>query len=186
VTSRLAGRPAPGQITSAASAAASASVRLGDAVRAFLTEQGSKRLAKEDLRTLTMSVLRLRLTASSLASLPDRDHAAGPAADHPIGAAVRERLTGHSAELAGFYGAIAAEVGRPHLVPGTRASGAAPVAPHPPADPADVQLCTLGPAHYHPEALWVRDHLTHLGSHSVSLIEPASRLAALRRRPWWR
>jgi uncharacterized membrane protein YccC len=179
-------RPAPGQITSAASAAASASVRLGDAVRAFLTEQGSKRLAKEDLRTLTMSVLRLRLTASSLASLPDRDHAAGPAADHPIGAAVRERLTGHSAELAGFYGAIAAEVGRPHLVPGTRASGAAPVAPHPPADPADVQLCTLGPAHYHPEALWVRDHLTHLGSHSVSLIEPASRLAALRRRPWWR
>jgi uncharacterized membrane protein YccC len=179
----LAGRPGPGQFTAAASAAAVASVRLGDAVRAFLTEQGSKRLAKEDLRTLTMSVLRLRLTASSLASLPDRDHAAGPAADHPIGAAVQERLTGDSAELAGFYDAIAAEVDQPRLVPGTRANGTAPVAPH---APADVPLCTLGPAHYHPEALWVRDHLTHLGSHSASLTGPASRLAALRRRPWWR
>jgi uncharacterized membrane protein YccC len=182
----VAGRPPPGQITAGASTAAAASVRLADAVRAYLTEQGSKRLAKEDLRTLTMSVLRLRLTAISLASLPDRDHAAGPAADHPVGAAARDRLTDQSAALAGFYDAIAAEVDRPHVTPGTRANGSAPAAIDLPADPADVQLCTLGPAHYHPEALWVRDHLAHLGSHSGSIIEPAGRLAALRRRPWWR
>jgi len=34
--------------------------------------------------------------------------------------------------------------------------------------------------------LWVRDHLSHLASHSAELVGPAGRLAALRRRAWWR
>ncbi len=50
-------------------AAASAGIRLDDAVRGFLTEQGSKRLTKEDLWTLVNASTRLRLTAHSLATL---------------------------------------------------------------------------------------------------------------------
>jgi uncharacterized membrane protein YccC len=160
--------------------AAAANIRLDDAVRAYLTEQGSKRLAKDDLRTLTMSVLRLRLTAHSLASLPGLEAARGPAAEHPVGPAVRAGLRRESGELADFYVAIAAEVSKPGL-PG---SGQSPQVPS--ADLVDVAACRIGPAHYHPEALWVADHLSHLASHSAALIGPAARLAALRRRPWWR
>ena len=50
-------------------AAVSAGIRLDDAVRGFLTEQGSKRLSKEDLWTLVNASTRLRLTAHSLAGL---------------------------------------------------------------------------------------------------------------------
>jgi uncharacterized membrane protein YccC len=164
-------------------AAAAASIRLDDAVRGYLTEQGSKRLAREDLRQLTMSALRLRLTAHSLASLPGLGAARGPAAQHPVGARVRDELTGQSARLAAFYGAIAAEVSRPFPA----RNGPDPVAA--PADeplPASAGACAVGGPHYHPEALWVRDHLRQLGSHSAEVIGPAGRLAAVRRRPWWR
>ncbi len=160
--------------------AAAANIRLDDAVRAYLTEQGSKRLAKDDLRTLTMSALRLRLTAHSLASLPGLEAARGPAAEHPVGPAVRAGLRRETGELADFYVAIAAEVSKPGL-PG---SGQSPQVP--PSDPVDVAACRVGPAHYHPEALWVADHLSHLASHSAAVTGPAARLAALRRRPWWR
>ena len=50
-------------------AAVSAGIRLDDAVRGFLTEQGSKRLSKEDLWALVNSATRLRLTAHTLAAL---------------------------------------------------------------------------------------------------------------------
>ncbi len=166
-------------------AAAAASIRLDDAVRGYLTEQGSKRLARKDLMTLTMSALRLRLTAHSLASLPGLGAARGPAAGHPVGPKVRAALTREADGLAGFYAGLAAEMGKP----GAAGSGQSPPVPAidaPDAPDATDQLCTIGAAHYHPEALWVRDHLSHLGSHSAALIGPAVRLAALRRRPWWR
>ncbi len=168
----------PGQ----AAAAVVANVRLEDAVRGFLTEQGSKRIDKHDLWMLTMSALRLRLTAHSLASLPGLAGSRGPAAEHPIGSRVRATLEGESATLAAFYDQIAAEVGKPG-----RGADSPPDVPVPAVvSAASVQPCHIGPAHYHPEALWVRDHLAHLGSHSAELVGPARRLAALRRTPWWR
>ena len=94
-------------------AATAASIRLEDSVRLYLTEQGSKRLARDDLMALTMSVLRLRLTAHSLASLPGLSAARGPAAGHPVGPAVRASLTRDAGGLADFYTGLAAEVGKP-------------------------------------------------------------------------
>ena len=166
-------------------AATAATIRLDDSVRSYLTEQGSKRLARDDLMTLTMSVLRLRLTAYSLASLPGLGAARGPAAGHPVGAAVRASLTRDADGLADFYVGLAAEVGKP----GAAGSGQSPAVPSiaaPDQPDGPDQVCRTGAAHYHPEALWVRDHLSHLGSHSAALVGPAGRLAALRRRPWWR
>jgi uncharacterized membrane protein YccC len=165
-----------------ATAAAAATIRLDDAVRGYLTEQGSKRLAKQDLWTLTMSALRLRLTAHSLASLPGLGAARGPAAQHPIGTAASDALSRESTALTDFYEAIATEIGRPAGTSTMVGPAAVPVG----SAEVSIEPCRIGPAHYHPEALWVRDHLSHLASHSAELVGPAGRLAALRRRAWWR
>ncbi len=170
--------PDPGQ----GAEAIATGIRLDDAVRGFLTEQGSKRLDKQDLWMLAMSTLRLRLTAHSVASLPGLEAAGGSPAQHPMGADVRDTLASDSVTVADFYAQIAEQVDRPG---------------HGVRWPADIQVpavasqrlaypSTAGPAHFHPEALWVRDHLIELGSHSAALIEPARRLAELRRTPWWR
>ena len=52
-------------------AAMTASIRLDEALRAYLTEQGTKRLSKHELWGLVMDSVRLRLTAYSVASLHD-------------------------------------------------------------------------------------------------------------------
>jgi hypothetical protein len=44
--------------------------RLDEALRAYLTEQGTKRLANADLWALVMGAARLRLAAYAVASLP--------------------------------------------------------------------------------------------------------------------
>ncbi len=168
----------PGQ----AAAAIAAGMRLDDAVRGFLTEQGSKRLDKQDLLALTMASLRLRLTAYSLASLPGLEATRGHATRQSMGGEVRDTLAGDAVTLAGFYTQIAGQVDKP-----ARGGGS-------PADvPVPALACqrvagsaTAGPAYFHPQALWVRDHLIHLASHSAALVEPARRLAVLRRTPWWR
>ena len=74
----------------AAVATVSASIRLEDAVRGFLAEQGSKRLTKDDLWTMVNASTRLRLTANSPAAArgrPSRRH--GPAARGGVRAAGR-------------------------------------------------------------------------------------------------
>jgi uncharacterized membrane protein YccC len=168
-------------------AAIAAGIRLDDAIRGFLTEQGSKRLDKHDLWALSMGAMRLRLAANSLSGLPGIELSRGAAAEHPLGQAHRDRLVADSAALAGFYGQVADQVDRPrHRMN--------PAEPSPPrevqvpvisADPL-AGVCQVGPVHVHPEAIWLRDHLTHLGSNASELAGPASRLAALRRTPWWR
>jgi uncharacterized membrane protein YgcG len=112
-------------------AASGAAIRLDDAVRGFLTEQGSKRLTKEDLWTLVNASTRLRLTAHSLATLrpavPAEANGHGPdqangrwSACVPLagsgeyaGAPACTSLRLAAAGLAGFYDAVAVEVSRP-------------------------------------------------------------------------
>ncbi len=52
--------------------AIAAGLRLDDALRGYMTEQGTKRFAKSDLWALVTATMRLRLTAHSMASLPTR------------------------------------------------------------------------------------------------------------------
>ena len=101
-------------------AALAAGYRLDDAVRGYLTEQGSKRVSKQDLWMLLMAALRLRLTAHSMASLPLRTDP--HADDSGLHTALEEQLAG----LADFYQRLADLVSRPgtrHAGPG--AAGAA-------------------------------------------------------------
>ena len=85
-------------------AAVTAGIRLDDALRGFLAEQGTKRLSKNDLWQLVMSTMRLRLTAHSLAGL----RGAAPPDRRPD--ETRLRLQRRAAELADFYGRVADQV----------------------------------------------------------------------------
>jgi uncharacterized membrane protein YccC len=171
-----------GRAPEAGGPTAAAGLRLDDAVRAYLAEQGSKRLAKEDLWLLVMASMRLRLTAYSLASLRHRVGSSYPeGSGHADG--VRAALRGLAGELDDFYERIAFQVGRPAHgsplpaeVPVLAGIGAA-------AQPGgDDDLMLLD----HPHALWVREHLHHLAQHAAAVPAPAHHVAELRRTPWWR
>jgi hypothetical protein len=100
---------------------ATAAVRLDDAVRCYFTEQGSKRVSKDDLWTLVNASSRLRLTAYTLTSLRTAVAADGEGlgsaclplagSEEYAGAPACSSLRMVTADLAAFYGAIADEVG---------------------------------------------------------------------------
>src|SRR5580704_4428477 len=94
----------------AGAAAVTAGIRLDEALRGFLAEQGAKRLSKEDLWMLVMASMRLRLTAYSLAGLQDP----APGRPHKHGTAyARTALTHATTDLTDFYERVAMLVGRP-------------------------------------------------------------------------
>jgi uncharacterized membrane protein YccC len=158
-------------------AATAAGIRLDDALRGYLTEQGSKRMPKSDLWTLVMAAMRLRLTAHSMASLPTR------AEPHPDDDGQHAALGRQLNDLTRFYESLAAQVARPArrgapvpgpLVPPVKHAAGAGLAP-----------CGQRGA-FRADALWVRHHLDHLDLNSADVVKPAGRLASLRRSPWWR
>jgi hypothetical protein len=178
--------------------AIAAGVRLDEALRLFLAEQGTKRLGKEELWHLVMATMRLRLSAISVADLREdgaSDGAAEPGAADPALSMLRRR----TADLADFYRRVAEEVGPPrHDMP------AAPVvAPdlHGIDGPDGLEglAGSAGPggagvagngetvsAEYRSRALWVREHLRHLAQRAPAITAPAEHVAELRRVPWWR
>ena len=166
-------RPTPP--TASAAAAITAGIRLDEALRGYLAEQGSKRASKDDLWRLVMASTRLRLTAYTLASLRP-EHACAPALDGPEPpgmAETRVALARTAGNLAQFYDEIALLVGRP-LANQVLAPVNVPV------------LDDLDRVHHHTQLLWIREHLEHLVSHAPVVTEPAARLAEQRRIPWWR
>jgi uncharacterized membrane protein YccC len=104
----------------AAQATVSASIRLDDAVRGLLTEQGSKKVSKEDLWALLNATARLRLTANTLAGLRPAEPVPGvpPGAaclplegsDEYADAPACMMLRSEAASLAKFYDQVADEV----------------------------------------------------------------------------
>jgi uncharacterized membrane protein YccC len=186
-----------------AAATISAGIRLEDALRAYLAEQGAKPISKDDLWSLVMATTRLRLTAYSLASLcaagvrtpaghpasrgspgpPGTTDPASPAGQpgSPAARQVAASLSRQAAELASFYDRVATAVGPPSrqaLAPLTAPALDGPSWEHCLPDTEEA-------AHTGPHALWVRDHLQHLGAHADAITEPALRVAQQRRRPWW-
>ena len=185
--------------------------RVDEALRAYLTEQGTKRLANDDLWTLVMASTRLRLTAYAVASLPASQLAvdsqpvhngdgapghdgvgrpdppaisssapvAGAGGDGTALAAFRHE----TAELAGFYEQVAAQIGPP---------GHEPPAPltvpdlHGPGFPQGVACAENTPVDYRPDMLWVGEYLYHLAGYAEGITAPAEKVAQARQRPWWR
>jgi uncharacterized membrane protein YccC len=178
---------------SAALPAIGAGLRLDDAVRGLLAEQGSKKVSKEDLWTLVMATMRLRLTANTLAGLRPADTAPGAppgAACLPLtgsqeyaGAPACVELRSVAAGLAGFYGQVADEVGRRVHASAPTSVPAPPMVP--PVMPRAGTAAADGQAQLHPHLLWVQDLLHHLSEGSQLVSGPALRVAEARRRPWW-
>jgi len=147
-------------------AAVTTGIRLDEALRGYLAEQGSKRASKEDLWRLVMGSTRLRLTAYSVASLrsPGTTAQSGPQ---------RAALERNATDLAGFYEEVALLVGRPIA--------------NQVLEPITVpKLGGLDGGVPHHDLVWIREHLHHLGSHAQTIPEPAAHMAEQRRLPWWR
>ncbi len=147
-------------------AAVTTGIRLDAALRGFLTERGSKRIEKRELWSLVGGTMRLRLTAHAVAGLP-RD---------PIAVAdARAALEHRTGILASWYERLAELVDRPH-----RREVASLEAPR--FGPEDVVDTSSGSLY----GVWLCENLDHLSEHLDQLVAPATRLAELRRRPWWR
>ena len=152
------------QVPDGATAAVTAGVRLDDALRGLLAEQGTKHVRKEDLWRLVGGSLRLRLTAHAVAGLPHLDGAATEGS--------RAVLIERTAMLQAWYDNLAAHVDRP------RGRAAATLT----APELDHDHNPAGST----QAIWLCEHLDHLADHLCELVEPAGKVAAVRRRPWWR
>jgi len=162
-------------------ASVTAGIRLDEALRAYLAEQGTKRLGRDELWTLVMATTQLRLTAYAVASLPGNGTGAPhpDAAPGPVLAAFRKQ----TADLAGFYEGVAVQVGPPgHQPPATVALPG----PDGVGYPQGVACAGTTPPSYQPDMLWVGEHLHHLAAHGQAIIEPAAKVAQMRQRPWWR
>ena len=192
----------------AGSAAVTAGIRLDEALRGFLAEQGAKRVSKEDLWMLVMASTRLRLTAYSLAGMRAPEHLR----QHKnIGAAyartvLAARHRGPGRLLRASRGAGRAAGGRPgadagqgpvvrgagrHHVTGRRAGEESRGAVVVKAGDADGledagDLVRVITTPHHPRLLWVHEHLQHLSSHVRAITDPAAHVAEQRRVPWWR
>ena len=149
-----------------AMAAINAALRLDDALRAFLAEQGTKHVAKQELWRLVGGSIRLRLTAHEIAALP------GDATNSAKEQDVVRRRTG---VLASWYDDLADLVGKPRRRTVTTLEA-------PTLAEAGVVEAASG-SHY---GVWLCEHLDHLCEHLSDLIRPADRIAEIRRRPWWR
>jgi uncharacterized membrane protein YccC len=172
-------------VPASAVAAVSAGIRLEDALRVFLAEQGAKKASKHDLWTLVMATMRLRLTAHSLAGLRAHCPPIGPDSRADPVQSLRRMAT----DLAGFYRNVAAHLGPPGHDP-----------PAPVAAPALAGLGALGDvlgaggagdgadpsAADGPHSIWVLEHLQDLQAHAPDITAPAENVAQLRRIPWWR
>src|SRR5205085_9611452 len=121
-------------------AALTASVRLEEAVRGFLAEQGTKHLSREELWRLIGGTLRLRLTANSVAELPR----ACASADQESFDAIERSADA----LIAWYEQLAVHVGRPR-------GGVEELAAPQVADGTADEGGTRG-------AIWLREHLEHL------------------------
>ncbi|HWX95559.1 MAG TPA: FUSC family protein [Solirubrobacteraceae bacterium] len=147
-----------------AMAATTTALRLDDALRAFLAEQGSKRIHKPELWRLVGGSMRLRLTAHQVARLP-RDESG----------AARDDLAHRAQTLLAWFDRLADLVGRP-------SERSVPVLEPPTFGPADRPQGSSR-SHY---GIWLCEHLDHLSEHLDELVSPATRMAEIRRRPWWR
>lgn len=148
----------------AGASAVGASVRLDDALRALLAEQGTKRVPKEQLQRLIGGSLRLRLAAQSLAELPRPD--ASPDSAGPALVQEAVRLGGVLDDLAARLGRTPLTVAREIEVVGT---GDGPV-----------------PDVHRSRSLWVREHLDHVGRDVANLVELAASIGDPAALPWWR
>jgi hypothetical protein len=141
-------------------------LRLDDALRAFLAEQGAKHIDRGELWRLVGGTMRLRLTAQLVAALPRDETGTG---------ASREDLAHRAETLGAWFDRLADLLGRPR-------QGDVD-ALEPPTFAKPDRAAPSSRSHY---GIWLCEHLDHLSEHLGELVSPAVRVAEIRRLPWWR
>jgi uncharacterized membrane protein YccC len=163
-----------GEVPRSSIPAVAAANRLDDALRGLSAEQGAKRVRRDELSRLVGGALRLRLTAHSLAGLPEPVNDPSP---------TRLRLRAYADQLADWYGRLADEV--------SGHNGMSPAS----LDPAgllgpDLENGSMGDGTASTGqrscTLWVADHLAHLRDDLPVLVGPAEVVGETGRQPWWR
>ena len=157
------GRPGHGLAT------VSASIRLGDALRSLLAEQGTRHIRKEHLWKLVGAAMRLRLTAHALA----RAQPAAPGFEE-----ARDALAGWTAGLVSWYDRLALNLA------GEQADDHAALERALPSVSGLFDPASAGPIPV--QAMWLGQYLRDLRHHLADTIGPALELSALRQQPWWR
>ena len=150
-------------------ATVSASIRLGDALRSLLAEQGTRHIPREHLWKLVGAAMRLRLTAHALA----RAQPAAPGFEE-----ARDVLSGWTAGLVSWYDRLALNLA------GEKADDRAILEAALPSvaglfDPVSEAAIPV-------RAVWIGQYLRDLRHHLADTIGPALELSALRQQPWWR
>jgi uncharacterized membrane protein YccC len=148
--------------------AASASIRLGDAVRGLFIERGTTHVGEEDLFRLVRATVRLRMTGLALAS----SGAMAPGFEEAT-----EVLTECTSRLVGWCDRLAES-----LIGGEDADPLAlklslPLVP---------EVSESWPGAARSAHAWVGENLRELRRHLEDVIRPAVEFSAWRRRPWWR
>jgi len=138
--------------------------RLDDAMRAFMAEQGSKKVPKDQVWRLVGGTRRLRLTALSLTTTPRPDAPPGPASHSLVEESVR--LAGECDDLAGRLSRTSSTV--------AQELAGLPAPDLPSAEGQDGYV------------LWVQEHLRHVKRDLATMVEPASTISRQRAQPWWR
>jgi Fusaric acid resistance protein-like len=150
-------------------ATVSASIRLDEALRGLIAEQGTKHIAKEHLWRLVGATMRLRLTAHALA----RAQPTPPGFED-----AKDALTGWTADLVSWYDRLALNLAGDYADDRVALEGALPVVSSLFDRPSNAAIPT--------RAMWIGEHLRGLRQHLAGTIGPTLELSALRRRPWWR
>jgi hypothetical protein len=150
-------------------ATVSASIRLGDALRGLLAEQGTKHIQKEHLWKLVGAAMRLRLSAHALA----RAQPAAPGFEE-----AKDIMAGWTAGLVSWYDRLALNLA------GQEADDPAALERALPSisgllDPAPDAAIPV-------RAVWIGQYLRDLRHNLAGAIGPALELSALRQQPWWR
>lgn len=143
--------------------AARSDIRLSDAMRAVMAEQGPRRVPRDEAWRLVSGVGRLRSTARSLAV----------ALHHP--AVAREDSTvllGRSVRLAGLCDAYASRIANRPPTAAQELAGLPAV------------IATDGAASGY--GRWVGEHLDDVRDELQALAEPVGRVAETAKVPWWR
>jgi hypothetical protein len=147
-------------------AAGTAGLRLDEGLRAFIAEQGTKHVPKQDLWRLVGGSLRLRLTAHAVSEMP------GDATGLDEARAVLERRT---AKLSAWYDELAEQLGKPDHRARSQLE---------PPTLTEAGVVNSSTGSYY--GVWLCEHLDHLAEHLGELVRPAADVAQFRSQPWWR
>ena len=181
----IAGLTGRGSLADGRTSALAAGVRLDDALRQYLAEQGAKHVPLSSVATLANGAARLRLAGTAIARLQEQAPDGRVATTDPGLAAPLALLDRRAEQVTLWYSQLAGAF--------TRAAAALPSAP----DGADESFLDVVLPAVHScgdqeraaraeQVLWSGQYLGDVDRLRTDLLEPGRQVSEARALPWWR